>query len=70
MYVKEYIKDNKHFTARYKSWYDVLFEGWGVSLVFLFTGLLGLFCSPFVAIWTLWKPMCVGSGVRHFKKPN
>ena len=60
MYTKKYEKDGENIVEFYRSWYDELWDGWIYSFWSIVIGLMSFVCTPFIALYSIWNPRCVG----------
>ena len=56
---------NGEETIMYQSWYDVWLEGWTVGPIYLVVGLITIVATPFVALYSIAKPRCMGYSQRY-----
>jgi len=62
MYTKTCNENGRIIYEKYQSWYDVLLDGYKMSLMFILVGMIGLAITPIMVIINFYRPKCIGSG--------
>jgi hypothetical protein len=61
MYTKKWCDEGIEHIEIYQSWYDVLWEGLILGSLYVIAGLIMLICTPFLTIYSIWNPVCLGN---------